>query len=310
MIDVSCILINYNSSEYTIKCVASILENTQEDITYEIVVVDNASTPENYDIVVKGIEKINSPKVKLIRSLKNTGFGGGNMTGVQHASLCRYFAFINNDTLMVSPNTLKELVHFMETHPNAGMSSPQMLDHEKGFRRTIDHFASPAREILKRGFLEFVNPKRYPNRKRTYKQPLKVDYVQGAFMFADAEIFNAVGGFDTNLFLYYEESDVCRRMWKQKQKIAYLVPHLEYIHYESASSSSNITMKIEQKISLFYYLRKHYGAFWTKIVQIYFCVRYFFRAIFKPKYWKLFRLLLAGMPLSHSLKQKQPVLDA
>ncbi|MBX2827833.1 MAG: glycosyltransferase family 2 protein [Flavobacteriaceae bacterium] len=310
MIDVSCILVNYNSSAYSIKCVASILENTQEDIAYEIVVVDNASTLANYEILQKGIAEIDSPKVKVIRSLLNTGFGGGNMLGVEHADDCRYYAFINNDTLMVSPDTLQSLVQFMEAHPDAGMCSPQMLDHEGNFRRTIDHFASPAREILKRGFLEFVNPKRYPNRKKTYDQPLKVDYVQGAFMFTDAEIFRAVGGFDTHLFLYYEESDVCRRMRKQKGKVAYLVPSLEYIHYESASSSSNLTMKIEQKISLFYYLKKHFGVFRTKGVQIYFCLRYFFRALFKPKYWKLFKLLLAGMPLSHSLKHKQTPLDA
>ncbi|GAB5399698.1 MAG: glycosyltransferase family 2 protein [Aureisphaera sp.] len=310
MIDVSCILVNYNSSEYTIKCVESIIANTKEDTSFEIVVVDNASTLENYRILEAGITEINSPKVILTRSLLNTGFGGGNMLGVEKASPCRYFAFINNDTLLVSPDTLRELVLFMENHSNAGMCSPQMLDHDGNFRRTIDHFASPARELLKRGFLELVNPKRFPNRKKTYSQPLKVDYVQGAFMFTDAKAFLDIGGFDTNLFLYYEESDVCRRLLKQKQKVAYLVPQLEYIHYESASSSSNMVMKIEQKISLFYYLRKHFGSLGFKTVQIYFGIRYFFRSLVKPKYWKLFKLVWAGMPLKHSLKHKQTILDA
>ncbi len=310
MIDVSCILVNYNTSKYTLQCVSSLLENTKDSIDFEIVVADNASSIENYTILKEGLSTIDSPKVKLVRSLKNTGFGGGNMLGVQHAEPCRYYAFINNDTLMESPNILKELVHFMETHPDTGMCSPQMLDHDKQFRRTIDHFASPAREILKRGFLEFINPKRYPNRKKTYDAPLKVDYVQGAFMFVDAQAFTEVGGFDTELFLYYEESDLSRRLKKKKGLVAYLVPHLEYVHYESASTSSNITMKIEQKISLFYYLRKHFGFFGLKIVQVYFCIRYFFSALFKPKYWKLFKLLLAGMPRSKSLKHKQPILDA
>ncbi len=310
MIDVSCILINYNSSDYTLQCVASLLENTQNDLDFEIVVIDNASAYDKYLFLKEGLEKIDSPKVTLVRSLLNTGFGGGNMIGVENAKPCRYYAFINNDTLMVSPNTLKQLFQFMETNPKVGMCSPQMLDHDGGFRRTIDHFASPAREILKRGFLEFINPKRYPNRKKTYSEPLKVDYVQGAFMFVDAEAFTAVGGFDTNLFLYYEESDLSRRLLQLKQKVAYLLPQLEYIHYESASSSNNITMKIEQKISLFYYIRKHFGWLWFKVVQIYFCIRYFFSALFKPKYWPLFKLMLTGMPLAHSLKHKQSTLDA
>ena len=53
MIDVSCILINYNSSHYTIPCVKSIIENTENTIVYEIIVIDNASTLEDYKILEK-----------------------------------------------------------------------------------------------------------------------------------------------------------------------------------------------------------------------------------------------------------------
>ena len=283
MLDVSCILINYNTSQYSIACINSILENTGDSVTYEIVIVDNASKKEDYLALKEGVSKINSEKVTLVRSLINTGFGGGNMTGVEHALPCKYFAFINNDTLFKIPNTLAVLVDFMKATPNAGVCSPQMLDEKGNFRKTFDHFASPKREILKRGFLEFINPKRFPNRKKRYEQPLKVDYVQGAFMFVDAQDFKDVGGFDTHLFLYYEESDLCRRILKQKGKQAYLVPSVEYIHFESASTGSNLTMKIEQKISLFYYLKKHFGWFQFKIVQVYFVIRYFFSSLFKPK---------------------------
>ena len=310
MLDVSCILINYNTSQYSIACINSILENTGDSVAYEIVIVDNASKKEDCLTLKEGVSKINSEKVKLVRSQINTGFGGGNMTGVEHASPCKYFAFINNDTLFKTPNTLAVLIDFMKATPSAGVCSPQMLDEKGNFRKTIDHFASPQREILKRGFLEFINPKRFPHRKKHYEQALKVDYVQGAFMFVDTQDFKDVGGFDTNLFLYYEESDLCRRMLKQKGKQAYLVPSVEYIHFESASTGSNLTMKIEQKISLFYYLRKHFGLFQFKIVQIYFAIRYFFSSLFKPKNWKLFFLIVKGMPMSQSLKHKQkPVHD-
>ena len=309
MIDVSCILINYNTSKYTIACVNSILENTKDTIDFEIVIIDKASKKEDYLNLKEEISKINSEKVKLVRSNLNTGFGGGNMMGVENAPECQYFAFINNDTLFETPNTLKTLCDFMQSHPNAGVCSPQMLDVHKNFRKTIDHFASPQREILKRGFLEFINSKRFPNRKKRYEKPLKVDYIQGAFMFINATDFNDVGGFDTNLFLYYEESDVCRRILKQKNKHTYLVPNVEYIHFESASTSSNITMKIEQKISLFYYLKKHFGWLQYKLVQVYFCIRYFFSSILTPKYWPLFYLLLKGMPTSYSLKYKQKPLN-
>ncbi len=310
MIDVSCILINYNTSTYTIDCVNSILDNTKDEVSFEIVIADNASKYEDYQILKLAIDQLDDSRVKLIRSRLNTGFGGGNMMGVNHASNCKYFAFINNDTLFESQHTLQRLVQFMKDNPAAGVCSPQMLDADKNFRRTIDHFSSLGREILKRSTLELINPKRYPNRKITYSNPLKVDYVQGAFMFVDAQAFKNVGGFDTNLFLYYEESDLCRRILKQEKLETYLVPDLEYIHYESASTTSNIYMKIEQKISLIYYTKKHYGWFSQKILLTYFSIRYFFSSLFKPKYWKLFFLLLKGMPLSKSLKQKQIELEA
>ena len=192
----------------------------------------------------------------------------------------------------------------METQPDAGLCSPQMLDEHKNFRVTIDHFSSLQREILRRPLLETLFPKTYLNRKIEYTEPTKVHYVQGSFMFIGVSDFHDIGGFDTNLFLYYEESDISRRLLKQKKKYTYLIPSLKYIHYKSASIKKSIDIKIEQKISLLYYTKKHYGWWHQKILNLYYIVRYFFTSIFKPKYWKLFTTLLSGAPLSKSLKQK------
>jgi GT2 family glycosyltransferase len=307
MLDVSCILINYNTSRYSLDCINSIIENTKDSLAYEIVVVDNTSKMEDYTLLKEGIARLNNDKVKLVRSKVNTGFGGGNMMGVQFSSPCKYYAFVNNDTLFESTTLLLNLSHFMENNPDAGVCSPQMVDEHKNFRRTLDHFASAWREIFKRGTLEFINPKRFPKRKKEYQEPIKVDYVQGAFMFINAEDFNSIGGFDTNLFLYYEESDVCRRILKDRDKNTYLVPSLKYIHYTGASTSNSIAVKIEQKISLFYYIRKHFSWFHYKIVQCYFSIRYFFSSWVNPKYWKLFILMIQGMPLSKSIRQHQTI---
>ncbi len=307
MIDVSCILINYNTTSYTIGCIDSIIKNTTEKISYEIVIIDNGSTKESYLELKKHIDTLNSPLVKLVRSKQNIGFGAGNMLGVQYGTPCSYYAFINNDTLQISDNCLYRLKEFMDQQPDAGVCSPQMLDEHKNFRVTIDHFSSIQREILRRPLLEFLFPKTYLNRKKTYQEPTKVHYVQGSFMFINAKEFDEIGGFDTNLFLYYEESDVCRRLLKERKKHTYLVPHLEYIHYKSMSIKKSILIKIEQKISLLYYIRKHFGWFHYRVLLTYYIVRYFFTSIVKPKYWKLFFILIAGSPLSKSLKQKQKI---
>lgn len=290
MIDVSCILINYNSSSFTIEAVKSIILNTDERLlSYEIIVIDNASKIEDFEKLNK--ELSNSKNTRVYRSKINTGFGGGNMLGVQYASECAYYAFINNDTLLTTVNTLCKLKQFMKENEDVGLVSPQMLDQNGNFRVTIDHFCSPAREILKRSTLEKINPKKYLNRKIRYKKPTEVNYVQGFFMFVDKQVFDKIGGFDTNLFLYYEESDLSLRMLKRENKKTFLIPEIEYIHYQGKSIERGIVIKIEQKLSQIYYIKKHFGWFWSKFLIVYYCIRYFFTSIFKPTYWILSEII-------------------
>lgn len=307
MLKVSSIIINYNTSVYTIPCVKSILEYHAREFQHEIIVIDNASSEEDYVTLKNGIDSLASEKVKLIRSKVNLGFGGGNMLGVQYASNSIYYAFINNDTLMVDKNTLGKLGEFLDGNSQIAMCSPQMLDENKNFRITIDHFSSLQREILRRPLLESLFPKKYLDRKKYYESPTKVDYVQGSFMFVRAEDFNMVGGFDTNLFLYYEESDLCRRLLKNRNKLTYLYPDLNYIHYKSASINKNVAIKCELKISLLYYIKKHYGYWAHKILITHLRLRYTFTSLVKPKYFPLMKLLWQGAPLSSSLKQKQRI---
>lgn len=309
MIDVSCILINYNTTDYTTGCIQSILSSHTEALTYEIVIVDNASPKDAYLKLKRFVEGLDKPYIKLVRSKQNIGFGAGNMLGVQHAAECLYYAFLNNDTLQEVPNCFLHLKHFMEQNKDAAVCSPQMLDENKNFRVTIDHFSSIQREILRRPLLEKLFPKTYLNRKKFYDKSTRVHYVQGSFMFTNARDFNKIGGFDTNLFLYYEESDLCRRFLKQCHKYTYLVPELTYIHFKGASTKKSIQIKIEQKISLLYYIQKHFGWFHYKVLLIHFSVRYFFTSLFKPSYWKLFFVLLQGAPLSKSLKLKQQITE-
>ena len=305
MLDVSCIIINYNTSTFTTEAVDSIFKlNDDSKLRYEVVVVDNNSELQDYINLQEALNQLGKRPLKLIRSEVNTGFGGGNMLGVEHAEKARYYAFINNDTLQTTEGILLQLFQFMETTDDAGICSPQMLDENSNFRVTIDHFSSLQREILRRPLLEGLFPKTYLNRKIEYETPTKVHYVQGSFMFCDASIFHEVGGFDTNLFLYYEESDLSRRMLVQKKKHTYLIPSASYIHYKSKSIKKNIDIKIEQKISLLYYINKHFGGFQRWFLNTYYVIRYFFTSLFKPKYWPLVKVLIKGAPLSESIRHK------
>ena len=94
MKDVSVIIINYNNAKYTLECIEAVREKTAPGINYEIIVIDNASEALDLNVLKNGFPEADN--IHLYPSDVNTGFGGGNMHGFQHAN-GRYSLFLNND---------------------------------------------------------------------------------------------------------------------------------------------------------------------------------------------------------------------
>ena len=302
--EVAVILINYNSGEYTKSCIDSILSHTAKTLDFQIVVIDNASEYADYQELKSYCDQQSFENLKLVRNDINVGFGAGNMLGVHYAN-ADYLAFINNDSFFTT-DCLSIILNAMKSDPKLGVCGPLAHNENGKLLPTLDHFASPVKEILGRKFLETINPAVYPKRKKLYTAPKRAQFISGSFMVVAAADFNAVGGFDTNIFLYYEETDLCKRLAKI-DKFAYLIPDAKFIHYHGVSTPKSTAIKIELKISLLYVIRKHYGFLAYKFMVVYLSVRYFFSSIFKPKYWKLFYILLLGAPLSKSLKTRQRI---
>lgn len=297
--DLSIIIINFNTSKYTINCIESIISNTAKGIAYEIIVIDNNSKIEDLLELEKGLHEF--PKIQLIKNKKNLGFGGGNMTGANHAN-GKYLAFVNNDTLLLN-DCFSLIINEMESNLNYGVCGPQAFKENGDILPTIDHFTSPLKELFGRSFLEFINKEKYPKRKIAYAKPQRGQFVSGSFMVFRAVDFNTIGGFDTKIFLYQEETDICKRLLKLN-KFAFLIPDAKFIHYHGASTKKSIAIKTELKLSTLYVIRKHYGWFAHKLILFFFTVKYFIRSFFKPKYWKIFKVLSKGGKLNHSLLEK------
>ncbi len=305
MFEVSVIMINYNSSAFTINCVNSIFEMTDQKLSFEVIIVDNCSHQDDYESVRKFCNAILHPNIKLIRSHINTGFGGGNMIGSQHVT-GNYYAFVNNDTIFIN-DCLSILLRTLKTDLKVGICGPMAFKENGDHLPTMDHFTSLTKELMGRRFLERTNPKKYPVRKKIYEQPVRAQFIAGSFMIVKAEDFNAVGGFDTNIFLYFEETDLCVRLSKIG-KLAYMIPEAKLTHFHGASTEKSIAIKIELKISLLYVLRKHSGYLSFLVLLNILRLRYFLVSIVKPKYRKLFYILLIGAPLSKSLKTRQKII--
>lgn len=295
----SIILINYNSSAYTVNCVRSIREKVNPALEYEIIVVDNNSAPEDVTALTAALEKDRG--VLLFKSHFNAGFGGGNMMGVQLAR-GEFLAFVNNDSLLRN-DCFSIIIDAMRENPEFGICGPKAFKEDGTLLPTLDHFTSLAKTFLGRSVLEKLNPKKYPNRKKNYEKPQRAQFVAGSFMVVRAADFLAAGGFDTNIFLYHEETDLCRRLAKVG-KYAYLVPEAEFVHYHGGSTPRSVAIKTELKLSQLYVIRKHEGFWAYQIVLNYFRIRYAFVSLFRAKYRSLFGVLLRGAHLSESLRVK------
>ncbi len=306
MKEISAILINFNSSQFTINCIHSIIKETSDAIDYEIIIVDNASDTDDFIFLKEEVSKIDSSKIKLVRSKINTGFGGGNMYGVQYAN-GKYYAFINNDTILQN-DCLSIVYEFLEKTEEAAICCPQQYNEHGEVQKSFDHFLSLRKELFGRKVLEKMDSSKFPKRQKVYTNPLKVQSIPGSFLVANAEAFDTVGGFDTNIFLYYEETDLCYRIAKDtKNGGCFLVPEGKYTHYKGQSTGKSMAIKKELKISLLYVLKKNSGFIQYQILRWWLTIKFLFKGIIKPKNFTLFVLFLKGAPLTESLKHKQSI---
>lgn len=298
---VSVIIVNYNTAQLTIDCVQSILQFENND-SLEIVIVDNASYSSDYERLVHELNDFSN--IKIVRSRINLGFGGGNMLGVQFTT-GDFYAFINSDVLFVEP-VFDSLIQFASKTDDFGVAGIQILDANQKNSISHRHFEGVRYKLFGRRFLEKTSS-RY--KKFAKDVPSEVDFVIGSFMFFNKEVFCKVGGFDTNIFLYYEEADICFRM-KDQGKKTYFIPTLKYIHLEGQSATRNWDLMAEHWLSYFYVTRKNLGLFKYLIIRYFLLLTYLFKAPFKKKNAFVFKKMLQmNQSLAMSLKHKQKIVQ-
>ena len=138
------------------------------------------------------------------------------------------------------------------------------------------------------------------------KEVVSADFIQGCFMFFPAHIFSLIGGFDTNIFLYYEEMDICYRL----SKINYtseLVPETSFNHLHGGSTKPSFMIKKELKISQLYISRKHHNYLKYLTIKSLVLIKTILRAVTTPAYWSLVTIIFTGRYIENSLKQKQKI---
>ena len=302
---VAVILINYNSSQYTLDCVNSIFARTSRDLHFQVIVVDNDSRIEEYEM----LESLRSKQdIEVFRSKINIGFSGANMMGFQLAD-ADYFYFLNNDCVLVD-DCLGKLHAFLEQHQEVANCSGEMFNAKMEYEANFGYFPVLSLKLLGSGLLKLFHPEKFPDKHVRFSNPTRVDLVNGSSMFVRASAFEEIGGMDTLYFLYCEEEDMALRLSRSGYQTV-LVPGATYQHFVSRSTekdnSINLVFLKEFYISFLYYYRKNYNVIYCRTIQL----LYFFKMIRKFyrnwDYVKLAFFILGGAHLKHSLRFKQQI---
>lgn len=232
MTQVSFIIVNYNTPELTLQCIRSIQEQTV-DVSYEIIVMDNASTDQSR-YVLSGLEG-----VCVYFNEKNEGFGRANNKGVALAG-GDYLFFINSDAYLLN-DAASILYRFMEQEANhpVGVCGGDLFDAQGNRQVAFGNFPSLLQVIGDVGFRRFF-PVYYQKRlalaKRNEKEEnYRVPYLSGADWFMSRQLFLQTGGFDPDFFLYFEETEYAYRL-KQRGYPSVLVPTAKLVHLEGQSN--------------------------------------------------------------------------
>lgn len=225
----SFITVCYNGLDDTCELIES-LARTVHSVSYEIIVVDNASR-ENEAALLQA----RYPAIKTIRSERNLGFSGGNNLGFEQAE-GKYLFLINNDTYLEADG-LHSLVERLESHPRIGAVSPKI------------RFAHPPRRIQFAGYtpLSTISLRNEPvgcgaEDTATFDTPHPTPYLHGAAMLVKREVIERVGAMPEIYFLYYEELDWCTQMTRAGYELWY-EPRCTVFHKESQSTGQQSPLR-------------------------------------------------------------------
>jgi GT2 family glycosyltransferase len=297
--ELSIIIVNWNSVDYLRECLSSIYEFTR-DVEFEIMIVDNASPEPNVDELLKEF-----PAVRIEKSLKNLGFAGANNLGFIN-STGEFVLFLNPDTKLISP-AIGDLVEKIKTLPDAGVLGCKLLNSDGSTQlSSIQKFPKIWNQVLDIDFLQ----QRWPGCPLWDISPLflnqpevfKVEMISGACMLLRRSVFMQVGMFSEEYFMYAEDIDLNYKAHRAGFQ-NYYVASSSIIHHGGGSSSRqrvNQWKTLMKYRAMRMYYRKMYGGSYEGVYRV------------SMGCSAALRLVLLGLlfPVSVVLRKKEAVLAA
>lgn len=279
------VILNYNNAEDTISCIKSLYAHTPLE-KIKVVVVDNGSNETTVTTIKEFISRY-TPSVTLLETDKNLGYALGNNFGCQYLYKDKNIdtiAIVNNDTIFIQ-DIITPLVEKLNTIPDCAIISPLLLCKDG---KTIDTNCARKAETLGQifiswallfrnsfGILSRIKNRRSMLPKRIYGEVLPIELPSGSCMVCRKSLFESIGSFDPNTFLYYEENI----LWEKIKALGlknYIDTSVRLIHIGAATTSTKTPSALVAR-SLVHstrYFIKNYteaGFIYRATMEILFC---------------------------------------
>ena len=234
MIDLSIVIVNYNTRQLLLDCIGSIQQHAGS-LSIEVIVVDNASADGSTDAV-----RAQYPAAKLLANTTNRYFSAANNQGIA-AAAGRYVLILNPDTV-IRGETLRQLVAYMEQHERVGAATTTMYfpdntlqcngSQNVRFAYLIVHYTFIGRLLRKRA-RRLDTELWYPDWDRSSER--EVGVLPGSAIIASRDLWRAVGGFHESMQMYFSD-DYFSISVRKRGKSTVFVPTDGITHYENAST--------------------------------------------------------------------------
>lgn len=265
MTDIGIVILNWNTRDLLRRCLETVYAS-EGGFTYQVVVVDNASTDDSPEMVRRDF-----PQAQLIVSETNGGYSYGNNLGLRALGFRdkgalpdapRYALLLNPDTEL-PPTALCDMIAFMDANPDVGAAGPRLVLPDGSLDRACRRsFPSPMVSLYHFTGLAklFPGSPRFARYNMTYlpvDQEAEVDSVVGAYMQVRREALEAIGLLDEMFFMYGEDLDWAYRIKNAGWRIVYH-PQVVVKHVKRAASRQSQRAQMEFWRAMLMFYRKHY----------------------------------------------------
>jgi len=272
------VIVNYRTPDLTIDCLHSVVSEVQALPGTRVVVTDNASGDDSVEKISNAIATEGWGEwVSFMPLERNGGFAYGNNAAIrpvmQSTNPPPYFLLLNPDTI-VRPRGIKELVEFMDQHPEVGIAGSRLEDPDGTPQHSAFRFHSVFSELdygLRLGVVSKLLEKWWVAPPIS-DQCCQTDWVAGASMIVRREVFEAVGLMDEDYFMYYEEMDFCLQANKAGWSCWY-VPQSRVVHLVGQSSGVTDTKRTPKRLPQYWfdsrrrYFLKNHGWLYTAVAD-------------------------------------------